>query len=415
MKWITFFATLIIAQLAYTQQVEELTFTSETLELNASLYLPEGDGPFKAAVLVHGSGPVNRYQTIPLNDGNSECVYPQLYNETVENFRDIASYLQANGVAVLTYDKRTFTHGESLDPITVSTKDFVTDAENAVTYLSSRSEIDNNQIFLIGHSQGAALIPIVAQNVNVSGLISLAGAITPPDSLVANQFRNLYIECLGDTVSGDTVANSFFEEFSKIRNNELADNEQIFVNFPGNPNLIPYGFPTFWTDWFEMTDNVIANYNNANLPILIIHGTDDWNVSVEDALRFKNALSTDLTRVEIFEGINHFLTPADNPVVDANILQAISSWIGQPVVMPNVTLYNIFKDVSIVYANGKVSINNANNFDAAIISTIDGKLLKNRVLKNEGFFNFEVPNKAQILLVGLIKDDYLFTKKLISH
>jgi len=406
---------IFIVQLLYAQ-VEEITFTSDTLELEGSLYLPDGDGPFKAAVLVHGSGPIDRNQTIPLNDNNSQCLYPQIFGQTIQNFKDIALNLQSNGVAVLTYDKRTFTHGMKLDPITVSTKDFVIDAQNAVTYLSNRSEIDKDQIFLIGHSQGAALIPIVAQNVAVAGLVSLAGAVTSPDTLVANQFRKLYIDCLNDTISGEAVANSFFAEFNKIRNNELEDNEQIQITFPGNPNLIPYGFPIFWRDWFEMADNVIANYNNANLPTLIIHGTDDWNVPVEDAYRFQNALSTDLTYVEVFEDTNHFLTTTNNPKVNVYIRQTITAWLtAQPVVMPNVELYNIFKDVTVVYSNGEVLINNTASLNAAFISTIDGKLLGSVIFKNVGLYSFEMPEKHKMILISLIKDEAIFTQKLLIY
>lgn len=411
---ITLSITIIIFMVQLlSAQVEDLTFTSDALELEGSLYLPTGDGPFKAAVLVHGSGPIDRYQTIPLNDANSQCLYPELFNQTIQNFKDIALHLQANGVAVLTYDKRTFTHGMELDPVTVSTKDFVTDAQNAVNYLASRSEIDKDEIFLIGHSQGAALIPIVAQNVNVAGLISLAGAFTPPDTLVANQFRNLYLQCLNDTVSGDAIANNFFVEFNKIRNDELADNQQIQVTFPGNPNLIPYGFPIFWRDWFEMVDNVVANYNNSNLPTLLIHGADDWNVPVADAYRFENALSADLTSLSVFEGVNHFLTPITDPKVDENILQTISIWIEEYIV--DVEPHYNFNDVTVAYNKGEVLINTTTSLDAAFISTIDGKLLENVSFKNVGLHTFEVPDKHKILLVSLIKDEAIFTKKVLIY
>jgi len=415
MKWTLFIASLIFFTQTLYAQVEELTFTSNGWELEASLYLPEGDGPFKAAVLVHGSGPINRYQTIPLNDGNSQCIYSQLFGDTIQNFSDIALHLQANNIAVLIYDKRTFTHGAALDPITITPKDFVNDAESAVNYLTGRTEIDEDQIFLIGHSQGAGLIPIIAQNVKVAGLVSLAGAVTPPDTLVANQFRNLYLQCLGDTVSGDAVANSFYSEFSKIRNNELVDTQQIFINFPNNPNLIPYGFPIFWSDWFEMTDNVIENYNAANLPTLVIQGTNDFNVPINDVYRLENGLPTGLTTVEIFEGINHFLTPVDDPMVDANILAAISNWIEQPVVMPNVESHIIFENVAVTYNNNEILINTAISLDAAFVSTVDGKLIENITFKNAGLHNIKVPSRNKIVMLTLIKEEAIFTKKVLLY
>lgn len=413
MKWTLLLASIIFFTQALYAQVEELTFTSEEWELNGSLYLPEGEGPFKAAVLVHGSGPIDRYQTIPLTDPNSQCINPQLFGDTVRNFLDIALHLQASGIAVFTYDKRTLTHGVSLDPITVSPLDFVKDAENAVNYLSTRAEIDEDQIFLIGHSQGAGLIPVIAQNVAVAGLISLAGAVTTPDTLVANQFKDLYVQCTGYPENGDIIAENFFNEFSKIRNFELADTQQIFIEFPNNPNLIPYGFPIFWTDWFEITDNVISNYNNAALPTLIIHGTDDWNVPVDDAYRLENGLSFEPLTVEIFDGINHYLTPADDPKVDPTLLQTISNWLVQDF-PTNIELPKEFQSISVTYNKNQISINTLVNLDAVFISTIDGKILRNLAEKKAGLHNIEMQTKHKIIFVSFIKDANVLTKKLLT-
>lgn len=413
MKWTLILASIMFITQTLYAQVEELTFTSGEWELNGSLYLPEGEGPFKTAVLVHGSGPIDRNQTIPLTDGNSQCIYPQLFGDTIRNFLDIALHLQANGVAVFTYDKRTLTHGMQLDPITVSPLDFVKDAENAVNYVASRTEVDEDQIFLIGHSQGAGLIPLIAQNVTVAGLISLAGAVTPPDTLVANQFRDLYIQCLNDTVSGNTVANNFFIEFNKIRNFELADSQQIMIEFPGNPYLIPYGFPIFWNDWFDITDNVIANYNNVALPTLVINGTDDWNVPVDDVYRMEDGLSFEDVSVEIFDGINHFLTPTDDPKVELTILQTISDWIGQDF-PTNIELPNELQSISVTYNKNQVSINTTVNLDAVFITTTDGKVLRNLTLKKAGLHSITMPTNDKIVLVSLVKNGSILTKKLLT-
>jgi len=414
MKWTLFLTSIIFFTQALYAQVEELTFTSEEWELNASLYLPEGEGPFKVAVLVHGSGPVDRYQTIPLipEDGNAQCLYPQLIGDTIRNFLDIALHLQANGIAVFTYDKRSLTHGMQLDPITVSPLDFIKDAENAVSYLAGREEIDTDQIFLIGHSQGAAFIPLVAQNVAVAGLISLAGAVTPPDTLVANQFRDLYIQCANDPASGNTVADNFFAEFNKIRNNELADEEQIMIEFPGNPTLIPYGFPIFWRDWFTITDSVINNYNKLALPTLIIHGTDDFNVPVSDAGRMEDGLTFEAVSVEIFDEINHFLTPENNAEVDPTILETISTWINQPT-PTSVELPHQLQSSSVTYNKDQIIINATTNLDNVLISTVDGKILRNVTPKNAGIHHIEIQAKHKFIFVSLVKDGNILTKKLL--
>lgn len=303
-------------------QEEIITFPSDELFLNGTFSIPEGDGPFPVAILVHGSGPSDRDQSVTFSDANSACLYPGLYNQSIANFYDIATYLSANGIAVFRYDKRSLTHGASLDPVTVSTKDFVTDIESAIRYVQTRTDVDTACIVLAGHSQGSTLIPIAANNSKaVAGLISLAGPVTAVDSLLPEQYRAIYLRCANDAFSGAAVANQFYQQFRQMREETFPEGAQLAVNFPGNPtNPVPFGYETFWKDWIDMGDNVLNNYNAANLPTLIIQGDDDFNVPASDALRFQAALPSSLTTVALFEGINHFLTPANTPNVAPAIL-----------------------------------------------------------------------------------------------
>ena len=223
-------------------QDEQITFQSNGLTLNGTLSIPiDGNEPYPLAILVHGSGPNDRNQTITLSGGNALCLYPELFNQTIRNFKDIADYLSANGIAVLRYDKRTFTHAQTLNEADILVSDFTTDIESAISFSQTRNEINENEIFLVGHSQGSSLIPIAAKNTeNVKGLISLAGPTTPIDSLLPEQFRDIYIYCANDPTTGENVANQFYNQFQEIRNGTFPLDEQIMINIPGTTTLIPY-------------------------------------------------------------------------------------------------------------------------------------------------------------------------------
>ena len=287
---------LIIMTISITaiSQEEQISFQSESLTLNGTLSIPEnGISPHPLAILVHGSGPSDRNQTITLSDGNSLCLYPNLFNQTIRNFKDIADYLSDNGIAVLRYDKRTFTHSQTLNVPEILVSDFVIDIESAINFSKSRSEIDENNMFLIGHSQGSSLIPIAASNSpEIKGLISLAGPTTPIDSLLPEQIRHIFEECANDPATGENVANQFYEQFGQIRNGTFPLNQQIMLTIPGNPNPIPQGYGSFWDNWIQISDNVLSNYSESNVKTLIVQGDDDLNVPVTDADEFETISNT---------------------------------------------------------------------------------------------------------------------------
>src|ERR1041385_4968976 len=130
--------------------------------LPATLTIPVGAGPFPAVVLVHGSGPNDRDETIGAN----------------KPFKDLALGLAAKGIAVLRFDKRTKVHGAKLDLQSFGLDDeSVDDAVAAVELLASDPSIDAAHVFVLGHSLGGTFAPRIAtRSKKVAGVALLAGA-----------------------------------------------------------------------------------------------------------------------------------------------------------------------------------------------------------------------------------------------
>ena len=140
----------------------EVTIQNGSSTLAGTLSLPSGDAPFPAVILLSGSGPQDRDETIPQIAG-----YKPL--------RWIAESLASQGIAVLRYDDRGV--GQSTGKFdTATSADFAMDAEAAFKFLLERPEIDAKRVGFLGHSEGGMLAAMVAaRNPKVAFVISMAG------------------------------------------------------------------------------------------------------------------------------------------------------------------------------------------------------------------------------------------------
>jgi hypothetical protein len=147
--------------------------------LPGTLTLPRGHGPFPAVVLVAGSGPDDRDETI----GDDKP------------FRDLAWGLASQGIAVLRYDKRTLVYGSRIATLTTFTvqDEFVDDAIAAVHLLAQTPGIDHRHIYVLGHSEGGMMAPRIGRrDPQIAGLIIMAGPTRPLVDVIVSQFAYLH-------------------------------------------------------------------------------------------------------------------------------------------------------------------------------------------------------------------------------
>jgi uncharacterized protein len=295
----------------------EVTVDAGGWPLSGTLTTPAGQGPFAAVVLVHGSGPNDRDETLGPN----------------RPFRDLARGLASRGIAVLRYDKRTRQHSAKIRPLTEFTvrEEAVDDAVAAVKLLRATSGIDPKRVFVLGHSLGGMLAPRIggAAPSDIAGLIILAGAVRSLEQSLVDQTR--YLAMADGTISAD-------------EQKQIEQVEQFAVAIkglkPGDPPpAIPgIGAPTsYWLDLRGYDPPAAARA--VKVPMLILQGGRDYQVTTADLEKWKAALGDrkDVT-TKLYSTLNHLFIPgtgASVPAeyltpghVDEAVIRDIAEWIG---------------------------------------------------------------------------------------
>ncbi len=157
----------------YPYKEEEVSYDNKSagITIAATLTAPPGKGPFPAVLLITGSGPHDRDESLMGH----------------KPFLVLADFLTRKGIVVLRADKRGC--GKSTGNYATATMvDFAVDADAGVAYLKTRSEVDPHRIGLIGHSEGGIVAPMAAaQNPDVAFVVMMAGSGIRGDEIVVAQ------------------------------------------------------------------------------------------------------------------------------------------------------------------------------------------------------------------------------------
>ena len=237
--------------------------------LDGTLTLPKAPGPFPAAVVIHGSGPQDRDETIGAN----------------KVFKDIAEGLSSKGIAVLRYDKRTLKYGATMKgPVTLNTE-VIDDALSAVGLLRSRQDIDPKRIFVIGHSLGAFLAPeIGVRAAPVAGVVLMAPPGRSPFDIILEQLRYL-----------GTSEKDLAEVEQKINRIKAGK---------GDDDTLLGASGSYWREWASRDEFAMAK--KLGRPILILHGDRDFQVVDEDITAWRKALvGTPNVEIVTLPGLSH--------------------------------------------------------------------------------------------------------------
>jgi len=261
----------------------EVTVGSEEWALPGTLSMPNGFAPFPAVVLVHGSGPHDRDETVGPN----------------KPFRDLAWGLASRGIAVLRYDKRTQVHAGKLAAAQVTVnEETVEDALAAVSLLQGRREIAGERVFVLGHSLGGMMIPRIGKrNPEIAGLILVAGSARPLEDVILEQMN--YIFALDGSISDEEkrALEDMAGKVAKVKDPELSSGTLSSV--------LPFAVPASY--WLDLRGyDAAGEAKGLRQPMLILQGGRDYQVTMKDLERWKAALSSrDDVVFKVYPSLNH--------------------------------------------------------------------------------------------------------------
>jgi hypothetical protein len=265
----------------------DVTFPADGLDLAGTLRLPAGGGPFPSVVLIAGSGPESRDEVVP---GQLDMTF----GFDIPVFKELAEGLQGNGIAVLTYDKRTCgpfngcaDNGYPTPQADLTVDDFVSDATAAVEYLRTRPEVDAGRITVIGHSQGAEFITVMLlADPELASGVMIGGPYRPIDQIIEAQldFTLQLIEQQGmsreQALALPPVA-SLAETVDGVKAIRAGGTEPVAGTSA-----------EFWNSWFDLHDRTIADAKEIEQPLLVLNGEMDWNVPVTEAESWRQYLES---------------------------------------------------------------------------------------------------------------------------
>lgn len=322
----------------YPYREEEVSFSNVAagVTLAGTLTLPKGPGPFAAALLIAGSGPEDR-------------------DESLVNHKPLlvlSDYLTRKGMAVLRYDKRGIGKSTgSADKAT--TMDLTEDAESALAYLKSRKEIDPGKIGLIGHSEGALIAPsIAAHSTTIPWIVLLAAPATKGEDTLLNQSE--LIARAGGLSEAQVAASLNFDRqaYDLVRKEKdtavLTEKLKALVTESGLDTALPAAalepqLRMMTSPWFRffLDYDPLPNLQKLKCPVLALYGEKDLQVPpkinlplLQKALNVAGDTQADARQLP---DLNHLFqhaysgSPTEYPAIEETFspeaLQIIADWL----------------------------------------------------------------------------------------
>ena len=270
------FLTLMIC-LSSVVFAQDVTLLSQDITINkyidGTLLLPNNTDNPPLTIIIAGSGPTDR-------DGNQNFMQNN-------SLKKLAEGLSQKGIATFRYDKRVVKQirQRNVDS-NIMFEDFITDAISVINYFKEKYSF--SKIYVAGHSQGSLVGMVAAKEASADGFISIAGAGKSIDQVIIDQVNNTAPMFTDDTK----------RVFAVLKEGKTTSDYPQALASIFDKSLQP-----FMANWMQYNPQQIIKA--LDIPILILNGSKDLQVSVEEARLLKSA--KEAADLKIIDNMNHVL------------------------------------------------------------------------------------------------------------
>ncbi|HKU73265.1 MAG TPA: alpha/beta fold hydrolase [Pyrinomonadaceae bacterium] len=333
-------------QKPYPYDEQEVSYRNEkdNIKIAGTLTLPRGAGPHAAVLLITGSGPQDR-------------------NETVAGHRPflvLADHLTRNGIAVLRVDDRGM-GGTDIGSLSATSANYAEDVLAGVEFLKQRKEINSRMIGLIGHSEGGMIAPMVAtRSKDVAFIMLLAGLGQRGEDVIYTQAELIH---KAQGTPPDTIThllamlrrvNAIVKSETDEKRIEQRISEEIVAyggtlselqkkSYEAATVIVKEFMPLYKTVWYRyfITYDPSPVLKNVKIPVLALNGEHDlqvaWKGNLDLIAAGLMAGGNEDVTTKAFPKLNHlFQTSATGllseyskieETISPEVLKTISDWI----------------------------------------------------------------------------------------
>ncbi|KEO72305.1 alpha/beta hydrolase [Anditalea andensis] len=248
----------------------KITLKTKTGDIFGTLMTPEKSENIPVALIIAGSGPTDRDGNIPMMKNNS--------------LKMLAIALSQYGIATLRFDKRGIAESRlaGKNEVDIRFEDYITDAKEWISLLNEDTRFSD--VVVIGHSEGSLIGMIAATHADK--FISISGAGQSADKILKEQLSGQPKE----------IQDASFPIIDSLKSGKTVENVNPMLYSLFRPSVQPY-----MISWFNY--DPLNEVNRLPIPALIIQGTNDIQVSTEEATYLSKANHT--AQLAIIDNMNH--------------------------------------------------------------------------------------------------------------